>query len=807
MQNLKVIEKRVNSHVAKCTFKILTDNIRSMKVTVSDATELHTFISSSLERYFKDDSSFWGNDWFDLEDSAGSEQSHKKLQQDAIYCLKALCQAKIWRNADEKLRLSHTRRRISYIYNQREVVATIWKELKKRCESLISLKFDLYVSSIESNLSHGSKLVEYWSNLYQNYKNFLSTFLPFLEYIRVNYTSLVHDIPTDMNLLDIYELYFITLVKTKLNSKFISFLKSYVFECFNRETSKLNVSRVESPMLLVYKHRASIFDDTELLFEDFYFGLIREYVQTHVDIKINLTYLNHVIRYLKNNALITGAISMALLDRSNTIFLENTILLHSQCVTLLGVLKDDIPLEFGTNKSEKFNQISDQLVVLIGTYKTRGVATSFQNIYSELIHHSLKAMIAKKADLHSQFVEICKLVLITDNEKSLQCHARIEITKAMGGSLNLMSSYSKLCDSSIRKFNKSVINNLVKTSNLEPKNSLIINVPILLKLDSSFLIRYSHSLFRRAIFFGPKIYETLTNSRYLEFHLLILFEKHYKNSPSYQGLMLLKLEILRSAKLALDFQSHYKDNTEINFFLFNRNHIPSTFRGEGSEVGTLPEHLQEVWKNFEEFYLEKDPKAEHKVISPIYKFQFCEVETPYFLSNGKRLTLDLTIFQASVISLFNDADLLTYEHILEKTKLDSAALKEILLLFNDIGLLKLHKGSYLLNNAFQPDESRIKDGKLRFLVNNNVNTGLGRNETNIIDSHHREGNRSYWTQELLKACIVRSLKGRKDGLEYEVLFEEVESRFLGMSVGEFKEALEKTIREKYITKRENYYIY
>lgn len=113
------------------------------------------------------------------------------------------------------------------------------------------------------------------------------------------------------------------------------------------------------------------------------------------------------------------------------------------------------------------------------------------------------------------------------------------------------------------------------------------------------------------------------------------------------------------------------------------------------------------------------------------------------------------------------------------------------------------ENSYKINDNFQPDLRKVKNGKLRVVLPRNASMQSSNTTNGKSSSAHHEGSNSQWTQELLKACITRSVKGEKEGLGYDRLFETVKQQIKGFSVGEFKDALAKLLRDKFITKDES----
>ena len=76
-----------------------------------------------------------------------------------------------------------------------------------------------------------------------------------------------------------------------------------------------------------------------------------------------------------------------------------------------------------------------------------------------------------------------------------------------------------------------------------------------------------------------------------------------------------------------------------------------------------------------------------------------------------------------------------------------------------------------------------------------------------VYTSHTEGLSSQWKQELLKACIVRTLKQASDGLRYDALFDDIKKQISGFSIGEFKDALYDVVNDKFISVVNDVYNY
>lgn len=767
----------------------------------NDSAEMQNSMIDEVDLIFEGVFLLCEQDTMRLKNTAEAQTCFARFEGDMKHSLRTLTQMKVYKPVDSSEFGSPIGRKLLHLVNQGKVISILWGVLRSKIYDLANKVVGCYLDKAGDSASKMTNLVTSWDEMHTNYKDFMTLVLPLLEYVHINFPIVVKEIPKGLTVFDYTEVLLVQTLKEKLHSDFICFLETFLD--IYRSTDHLTNGNLNSemPLTLMYKYKITIDGESNISAEDFYFDNVTRYVEDKVHIPLNIFYFTDLIDHLERNAQITGMISAMLIEHANDIFIRNTILKKDVTIHLIELFKGCIPLS--TILEDPHVLIKEQFQHILVAYMSRSMDIEFEELYREIIRDNLTNGSNKRRDYEKPFAEACKLILIADEDKRVKSVAKEEVVRALGGSINVMERYLKLCEADIRRSNQEF---LCDATEIPQVFSVTLSIPLLLSLTPVFLNLYSRSLFRRAIIHGPSIIETLKDPRFLEFHLLSLFKKNYGYTSEYHNLDNLKEEIIKSSKLALKFeQEEWDESNLMSPLVFEKKMIPMLSKEDHIENHILPKQLEESWDKFVDFYRRADTKAAFKKLHPIYHLQHCEVDTPYKLRDGKNLTLDLTFYQTCVLSLFNDFDLLGFDEILTKLQLKKSTLQEVLTSFTDIGLLTLQNDRYSLNDSFSADRKRIKDGKLRIPLSRPA-TRQSKGSV-VATSLHREGHSSQWKQELLKACIVRSVKGERDGLNYDALFKKVESQIQGISVGEFRDALNKSRNDNFITQENDIYMY
>lgn len=770
----------------------------------NNSEEMHHSMVDEVDAIFERVFLLCEQDTMRLKNTAEAQTCFARFKGDMKHSLRSLTQMKVYKPVDSSDFGSHNGRQLLHLVNQGRVISTLWAILRSKIHDLANKATSCYLDKAGNSDSKFSNLVTSWEEMHTNYKAFMILVLPLLEYVHINFPIIVKEIPKGLTVVDYTEILLVQTLKEKLHSGFIYFLEAFL-DMYRAQDDLTNCNlNSEMPLTLMYKYKIAVDEDSCLPAEDFYLDNVTRYVENKVHIPVDAYYFDNLIDHLERNARITGMVSAILLERANDIFMRNTVLKKDVTIQLIEFLKACIAsavilVDPCVIPREKFQHI-------LIAYTSRSMNIEFEEIYREIIRNNLKSGSNKRRDHEKPFAEACKLIIIAKDDKRVKSITKEEIVKVLGGSMNVMERYLKLCEADIRESNREFMRRPTDMPDVHFRHSVALSIPSLLCLAPSFLNLYSRSLFRRAIIHGPSIIETLQDPRFLEFHLISLFKKNYGYTSEYHNLDNLKEEIIKSSNLSLEFEPEgwYKTNF-MTPLVFEKKMIPILSNENHIENSILPKQLEESWDKFVHYYQGVDTKAAFKKLHPIYYLQHCEVDTPYKLRDGKNLTLDLTLYQTCVLSLFNDFEVLGFDEILTKLQLAKSTLQEVLTSFINVGLLTLQNNQYSLNDSFSPDKRRVKDGKLRIPLSR---PAITQSKGSVVaTSLHREGHSSQWKQELLKACVVRSVKGERDGLNYDTLFKKVEAQIQGISVGEFKDALNKSINDNFITQENDLYIY
>lgn len=684
----------------------------------------------------------------------------------------------------------------SQIASESKRLYLIWEALRHKVEYRIEVLVDNYLKSADISPERYAYLVESWDYALANCRHFITRILPSLQYITVNYPSVAKETTRKLQIFDYFMIYFINLLKDKLGEDFGTFLEAFLSEQRSRTSLDKNYLICEMPLSLMFKYKISVDRASDLQVSGFYLRSVESYVAEKLHIPVDMHYRENLTKMLVRNAIVTGSISASLVTHSNDIIVRHTIMNKNTTRRLLELIKNNIEIVPPSGTDSPARQLFG---IILMSYASRSMMDELWSIYEVVISMTFKSVEGPHTN-ERQLLDACRLLVIANQSKFLEKLAYDEVIKNLKGTIGIMERYLKVCESTIRKSNQVTAGETPESFNGE---SLALNLPLIMKLPSSFLTIYSRSLFRRCIVHGIPVIETLTCPSSFEYHLLSLFQREYGTSPEYDGLQTLIAELLRSAQIARNF-----DQTQaaplLNPLVFERKSVPSVIQETFVDDLILPPELRHCWTNFKRFYDLTDAKAHHKKLQLIDSLQHCEVETQIQLENGTQLILDLTLYQTCILTLFNDNDAMSLEEMSARSNIPIDLLSEVVESFIRIGFFTSQNNLIILNENFIPNERKIKNGKLRVTM---TTRGKSSKEGSAEIMQHAEGLSSHWKQEMIKACIVRSLKGENSGLKFDSIYAKVESQMFGISIGEFKDALERTVVENSITHWRGLYKY
>ncbi|QLL33900.1 hypothetical protein HG536_0F02250 [Torulaspora globosa] len=726
-----------------------------------------------------------------VKDASAEERYFKAFHEHIELTIGELCKTSVL-----SLKINYRGGNYNSLASESRRLHLIWEALRHKVESRIKFLVDNYLKGADVSPQRYLSLVESWAYVLTNCRNFVTRILPSLQYMTVNYPSVTKEATRKLQIFDYFMIYFMNLLKDKLAEDFETFLEAFLSEQRSRSSLDMKYLNCEMPLSLMFRYKISVGHTSALHVRSFYLRSVELYAAETLHIPVNMHYRENLTKILVRNAIITGSISASLVTQSNDIILQHTIMNKNTTRKLLELLKDNTEIVTSSGADSPASQLFG---VILMSYGSRSMMDELWSIFKTVISITLKSVESSPTS-EKQLLDACKLLVIANQSKYLEKLAHDEVIKNLKGTIGIMERYLKVCESAIRKFNQVTVDGTSEPSN---SGSLALNLPLIMKLPSSFLKIYSRSLFRRCIVHGLPAIETLTCPSSFEYHLFSLFEREYGASPEYDGLHTLKSELLRSAQIARNF-NQTQAVPLLNPLVFERKSVPSVIHENLVDDLILPPEMRHWWTRFQRFYYLIDAKAPHKKLQLIDSLQHCEVQTQIQLANGAELILDLTLYQTCILTLFNDNDALSLEEMSTRSNISIDLLSEVVESFTRIGLFTSQNSLIILNENFSPDERKIKNGKLRVTM---TTRGKSSKEGSAEIVQHMEGLSSHWKQEMIKACIVRSLKGEKSGLKFDSIYAKVESQMFGISIGEFKDALERTVLENSITHWRGLYKY
>lgn len=751
------------------------------------------FIQNKIGETFESFSSFYDVSTMELLNVTAAEEYFGAIHQHVDSNIGKLCRTRLILG-----RIRYKRKNRNLAERLADKVDLIWSELRDKVQSFCAIFVDHYLDEPGNGEDYIRTLVSKWSKFHGNYRYFIDNISPFLDYVVLNYPPVTKEVTRELTINDFLEVYLINLLRLRLATSFRPFLEAFVSS--QRETPNLVRADLEvhTPLTLMYRYRISV--DEDLSLKEFYFHNVSLWANGSIHIPIDLAYCESLKKVLTRNALITGTISAILISEANEIVLRATLTRQDTLCKIIVVLKDSFELH---SAEAVCPEIASQLNIIFETFESRSMLEDLSSAYLHVTKSALER--ASNEGLEEALKEACKLVLLANKSEELLKATLLEILSFFGGSVGLMDRYLRICELAIRKNGREGIEHNAVPPNYD--NELSILVPVILRIPAKVLDLYSRSLFRRYVLRGPTVADSIRSNCYLEHHLFKLFERLYGLTPEYDRLQSLVTEVLTSSHLSHRFAAEPSASRQPMIpLILEKSKVPHVFQeNANTNVTLLTEEMQRSWDELERFYRRVDKRAEFKKLYLIEHLQHFEVETGFFLSNGKPLVLDLSSPQVQVLSLFNEADSLKYDKILREARLGESIIQEVLRSFVKIGLFLSSGDTYFVNDSFSADEYKIRNGLLRVRMGfpDAKDTSLKK----MNNALHLEGQLSYWKQELIMACITRSLKGESRGLKANDLYAKVRSQINGTSVGEFKDALKKTVDDKIITKWRNYYRY
>ncbi|CCF55527.1 hypothetical protein KAFR_0A00890 [Kazachstania africana CBS 2517] len=690
---------------------------------------------------------------------------------------------------------------------QNKVIVDFWNYCNEKISQLEACFLEKLYNEYGTMKSEAVHVLGLWQGLYGRYKICLECFEPVLGYPILNYNTILKIAPQDSQVLKHAGYSFTKRLEGKFGSKFIPFLRQFLLELRSSKLTVLDENITETlPLKLFHEYDVPVNGNSA---SEFYLEDLSTFIdEGKLTLKLDEDFFVNLLDLLKLNGWISYHISEELVSKGNNIIIEKLLLKKDVVMQLATVF---FPLTVGTIEENMIKRFTKRLEFegAIHAFEKRKRITEFIDIISEFVRSELTRPF-ENGKIESFFNTIFSLDSFIGYNDVLKDMIRKCANDTAGGELKLMELYVKFCEIAIYKVDKELGNSTtVKNFQLTPLYSAPLELPELLKFRASFLNLYTRTFFKRLIMNGQNMLNDLFKDSSYESLLMRMFEQYYKNSNELQDLLTLLDEMRKLHKFNEQFQA-----TEISkladTIILEKSKLASSLQEASDDTLKLPSELQGIWDNIVSFYKSQDKNGSEKSIKPIYYLQHCEVESPFFVqtNNGskKLLIFELNIFQTCVLGEFNENDSASFNELLRKLKMKETTLKSVMRSFLNVGLLQNVNDRFSINVHYVPDMKKVRKGKLRIPLPKPSQKLSNSRRTSMVAEHH-EGLRSQWKQELLQACIVRSLKGLTDGLAYSMLFDTVKQQLPGFSVGEFKDALSIVVRDHIVTEQDNIYKY
>ncbi|SCV05168.1 LANO_0H01552g1_1 [Lachancea nothofagi CBS 11611] len=409
----------------------------------------------------------------------------------------------------------------------------------------------------------------------------------------------------------------------------------------------------------------------------------------------------------------------------------------------------------------------------------------FYDILARETTDKFKASYLKQCNM-SEILAFCESLYALEDPT---CHKLIKrsLKEVFDGELRILEPLLKTLDSIIKNCYQLLISGQSKSEvQIENDKSKVHAVWTILNdfdlVEPFFELFFEKSFFRRVLLMGEDYLRFMDHSLNVEREVLENLELHRASRDFLPQLSKLRSDLKCTKLLNCGFNEKEISNVHLIPMIFERNNVPSTFQEISSNDITLPTTLQQIWNRFQSFYQKSDSKAGLKPLILQNALHHLEVQTDFKLEEGSFLILEVTLIQASVLEFFNTYADLTVAKLVKLLNVSVTQVNLALVAFVDVQLLKLSGGTFTVNADFKADPRKIKNGKFR-VVNRSVPRPPTRQGGPAVKTN------TMWVKELLRASIVRSLKGFQGRITFEELKLLVEKQNSGFSLGEFKTAL------------------
>ena len=755
------------------------------------------------------------------------------------------------------------------LINHTRVVHIFWEYFEKKIdyllEQLVKSKMYLFPLMIDNFWSNG---LDAWRNIYVIFKEMMQTIAPVIQYINSNYPNIFSKYINKYDNFENYLIYkFYNTIRDKLNQRkngyddYLKFSISNLIRNGNDITEKININ--VSSTLFKY---AALFNETidGQPIKDYYTSTLKNYLLSE-DFKRSIFqqgsqgFTRLFLQRLKEQTLLSALFSPTWMENVKNLIVE-TILMNKDVINEYYKF-----FKSNNSTSTKIVEIND-FEIFYFTFASRSKINVLNEIVRDIIYEEMIQYYTpdNKTCLVTIFDNLTYQVLCFSNSnltKFLKDHNLDSCTSISNKNetISLRDSYIKLFGNELNLCQAIVQYIILKgksLSSLSPSKEanynlsqfvlVLENTLKYLLIPSSITVLYSEALFRYILMNYSDLIQNMANydtneSRIIQFidNVTSIFKKVYNDDCKPLTLMWQHLKehmskVCKLHELAPGLNDFYP-------LILPQVDVPEMYQRMNEENSLnnvrLPAEIREVWEKFEKEYKGVIlTKGEHKEVHPLYGLQYCSVETPFLRENGEPVVVELSLHQTCVLNEFNEVDRVSLRQLVERLQMEENQVKAALNSFLKIGLVKINKDrTFSVNEKFKVEERKLRNGVLRVVMGKRMTKPLGGSsrgrkhgaasggndsgdndctgEENTGKEHgdwaagHHEGSSSTWRREVIKACIVRTVKSRahnEAGISEEDLMDDCLHQLLeGISIGEFQDALSSAVHERYITRTNN----
>ncbi|CEP64718.1 cullin RTT101 LALA0_S13e01464g [Lachancea lanzarotensis] len=718
--------------------------------------------------------------------------------------IKSITQSKLYVSTpskeDGELDLSRKRAKFYRLLGQEELVAKIWEIATDCIDEAADHVISELIESMALESDFEAAFVQLWpecfSGIYRVQKMLITKALtPLTD----TFPFLIDKIPGVQSIADFMDYRLVEAGLSVLGNKVARMVRETI-ETLRRDlkkafgAAKLGYSdaRIESLKTLLRvmsQCRLIVIKEQKLSIQKAYIHSL-ESMLDKLEIEVNERYLTNVKRVIVEECEICCCIDRSLVllvkkaTASSLIFPEHR----------LRDLFNLFALEYGSKQ---------EFDILKLTHVTSCRRQEFFDVLASEVTKRFKSSLQqlRSAD---QILSYCNS-LYSLREPSCHQIIRASLRETFGGELKILEPFLKSLNVIIKRGYE-----LLKTEDSGAKSyhetqshkvkSLF---SILRDFDLSepfFKIFLEKGFLRRVLLMGQDYLKLAAHPYNIEKMVLDEFDSMSTLNEHFSQISKLRDDLDRSTLLLEGFNSKQRNEIELFPMIFERKNIPRSFQELPNYDIDLPPLLRQQWSQFHRFYLKSDSKSGLKPLTLQNSLHHLEIQTNFRLEDSSLLTLEVTLLQASVLEILNSQDRVTVPMLESYLHVPAYQIELTLQLFANSNLLKEVSGTYSVNGDFVADPRKVKNGRLR-IVQRAANKPQSKKQ--VVTSS--EPVNTEWVQDLLRASIVRCLKGRDGGTSFDELKRLVGTRNLGVSIGEFKSAL--AASQEYFTVKESLYYY